>query len=43
MFGLLRDPESLHAPFVDQNLKILTEFEEEIPAQAAASMETYLN
>ncbi len=43
VFGLLRDPESLHAPFVDQNLKILTEFEEEIPAQAAASMETYLN
>ncbi|QXZ80452.1 MULTISPECIES: GntR family transcriptional regulator [Rhizobium] len=43
VFGLLRDPEFLHAPFVDQNLKILTEFEEEKPTQAAAAMEIYLN
>ncbi|MBP2550614.1 DNA-binding GntR family transcriptional regulator [Neorhizobium galegae] len=43
VFGLLRDPEFLHAPFIDQNLKILTEFEEGQAAKAADSMETYLN
>lgn len=43
VFGLLRDPEFLHAPFIDQNLKILTEFEEGKPAEAAATMEAYLN
>lgn len=43
VFGLLRDPEFLHAPFIDQNLKILTEFEEGKPAKAADTMETYLN
>jgi DNA-binding GntR family transcriptional regulator len=43
VFGLLRDPEFLHAPFIDQNLKILTEFEEGKAAKAADTMETYLN
>lgn len=43
VFGLLRDPEFLHAPFVDQNLKILTEFEEGKAAKAAETMEAYLN
>jgi DNA-binding GntR family transcriptional regulator len=42
-FGLLNDPEHLHAPFVDMNATILSLVEENRPVEAAAQMETYLN
>ncbi len=42
-FGLLNDPEHLHAPFVDMNDTIATLVEEDRPLDAAAQMETYLN
>ena len=42
-FGLLNDPEHLHAPFVDMNDAIVTLLEENRPHEAAAQMETYLN
>lgn len=42
-FGLLNDPEHLHAPFVDMNATILALVEENRPVEAAAQMETYLN
>ena len=42
-FGLLNDPEHLHAPFVDMNATILSLIEENRPVEAAAQMETYLN
>ena len=42
-FGLLKDPEHLHAPFVDMNDAIVTLLEQNRPHEAAAEMETYLN
>ncbi|MGB3876410.1 MAG: GntR family transcriptional regulator [Shinella zoogloeoides] len=42
-FGLLNDPEHLHAPFVDMNDAIVTLLEENRPHEAATQMETYLN
>jgi DNA-binding GntR family transcriptional regulator len=42
-FGLLNDPEHLHAPFVDMNDAIVTLLEENKPHEAAEQMETYLN
>lgn len=42
-FGLLNDPEHLHAPFVDMNDAIVTLLEANQPQEAAAQMETYLN
>jgi DNA-binding GntR family transcriptional regulator len=42
-FGLLKDPEHLHAPFVDMNDAIVTLLEEGRPEDAAAQMETYLD
>lgn len=42
-FGLLNDPEHLHAPFVDMNGAIVTLLEQDKPHEAAAQMETYLN
>lgn len=41
-FGLLDDPEFLHAPYVDQNAAILAELEAGRPAAAAAALEAYL-
>lgn len=41
-FGLLNDPEFLHAPFIDMNLEILKLLEAGKTAAAAASLETYL-
>jgi DNA-binding GntR family transcriptional regulator len=42
-FGLLNDPEHLHAPFVDMNDAITTLVEKNQPHEAAAQMEIYLN
>lgn len=42
-FGLLKDPDHLHAPFVDMNDAIVTLLEQDMPGEAAARMETYLN
>ena len=42
-FGLLHDPEHLHAPFVDMNGEIVALVEANRQADAAAQMETYLN
>jgi len=42
VFGLLRDPEFLHGPFIDQNRKILSQLEEGNPALAAETLEAYL-
>jgi DNA-binding GntR family transcriptional regulator len=42
-FGLLNDPEHLHAPFVDMNDAIVTLLEQGRPQEAATQMETYLN
>ena len=42
-FGLLHDPEHLHAPFVDMNGDIVALVEASRQADAAAQMETYLN
>ncbi|MCO5732597.1 GntR family transcriptional regulator [Rhizobium sp. SSA_523] len=43
VFGLLQDPEFLHAPFIDQNMNILTKFESGQAAAAAQMMEAYLD
>ena len=42
-FGLLKDPEQLHAPFVDMNDQILSLVEQERVVEAAEQMERYLN
>lgn len=42
-FGLLNDPENLHAPFVEMNETIVGLLEAGRPHDAAAEMETYLN
>lgn len=41
-FGLLDNPELLHAPYVDLNAGILAKLEEGRPAEAAAALDTYL-
>ncbi len=41
-FGLIKDAEFLHRPFVDDNLKILLQFEAGHFAEAAASLNHYL-
>jgi DNA-binding GntR family transcriptional regulator len=41
-FGLLDDPELLHAPYVDLNAAILGELEAGRTAEAAIALETYL-
>ena len=41
-FGLLDDPEYLHAPFVDQNIHLLNLFESGDTATAAQTLEHYL-
>lgn len=41
-FGLLDDPEYLHAPFVDQNIHLLNLFESGDTAAAAQTLEHYL-
>jgi len=42
-FGLLNDPENLHAPFVEMNETIVALLEVGRPHEAASEMETYLN
>jgi DNA-binding GntR family transcriptional regulator len=42
VFGLLRDPEFLHGPFIDQNVDILAELEAGRAASAATMLEAYL-
>ncbi|MET3586899.1 DNA-binding GntR family transcriptional regulator [Pseudorhizobium tarimense] len=42
VFGLLRDPEFLHGPFIDQNRTIVTQLEEGNAALAAETLEAYL-
>jgi DNA-binding GntR family transcriptional regulator len=41
-FGLVNDPEFLHAPFIDLNLEILTLLEGGKPSTAAAHLDAYL-
>ena len=41
-FGLLNDPEFLHAPYVDSNVKIVELFEAGKPQEAAAALGDYL-
>lgn len=41
-FGLLNDPEFLHAPYVDGNVKIVELFEAGKPHEAAAALADYL-
>ncbi|MDU7588266.1 MAG: GntR family transcriptional regulator [Acidovorax sp.] len=41
-FGLLNDPEFLHAPYVDSNVKIVELFEAGKPQEAAAVLNDYL-
>lgn len=41
-FGLLEDPEFLHAPYVDMNQQILDLFESGKPAEAAQALHDYL-
>ncbi|AFL51098.1 DNA-binding GntR family transcriptional regulator [Sinorhizobium fredii] len=41
-FGLLDDPELLHAPYVDLNAAILEKLEAGMTAEAAADLEAYL-
>jgi DNA-binding GntR family transcriptional regulator len=41
-FGLLDDPELLHAPYVEQNAAILALLLEGKPGEAAAALEAYL-
>lgn len=41
-FGLLDDPEFLHAPYLDQNVRILELFESGQRAEAAALLDAYL-
>lgn len=42
VFGLLRDPEFLHAPFIDQNVEIVGELEAGRASAAAELLEAYL-
>ncbi|MQW88550.1 GntR family transcriptional regulator [Sinorhizobium saheli] len=42
-FGLLEDPEFLHAPYVDMNAAILAQLEEGKTSEAAAALESYLS
>lgn len=42
VFGLLKDPEFLHAPYVDKNLRILELVEQGAFAEAAATLHDYL-
>lgn len=42
VFGLLRDPEYLHARYVDKNLQILSELEAGEPLKAAETLRDYL-
>ncbi|MBB6485963.1 GntR family transcriptional regulator [Rhizobium lusitanum] len=42
VFGLIRDPEYLHAPYVGQNATILAHIEEGATANAAEALEKYL-
>lgn len=42
-FGLLKDPEMLHSPFVDMNNKILSLVEEGRMGEAGDEMDVYLN
>ena len=42
VFGLLQDPEFLHAPFIDQNREIVTQLENGNSATAAEMLEAYL-
>lgn len=41
-FGLLRDPELLHAPYVERNAAILGMLEAGQPVEAAAELDAYL-
>lgn len=41
-FGLLADPELLHAPYVDLNAAILEKLEAGMTAEASAALEAYL-
>ncbi|MGV1792104.1 GntR family transcriptional regulator [Rhizobium sp. A37_96] len=42
VFGLIRDPEYLHAPYVGQNATILSHLEEGSATNAAEALEKYL-
>jgi len=42
VFGLLHDPEFLHAPFIDQNRSIVTQLEAGNPRGASETLEAYL-
>ncbi|MGE7368642.1 GntR family transcriptional regulator [Neorhizobium sp. NPDC001467] len=42
VFGLLKDPEFLHGPFIDQNLEIVAALEAGNAAGAAQMLEAYL-
>jgi len=42
VFGLIRDPEYLHAPYVGQNATILSHLEEGSTSTAAEALEKYL-
>jgi DNA-binding GntR family transcriptional regulator len=42
VFGLIRDPEYLHAPYVGQNATILSHLEEGATSTAAEALEKYL-
>lgn len=42
-FGLLDDAEYLHAPYVEQNINLLSLFETSSPSIAAKTLEEYLN
>lgn len=41
-FGLLKEPEPLHAPYVEMNASILEKLEAGDPSGAAAALEAYL-
>lgn len=43
VFGLLRDPEYLHGPYIDQNIAILSQLEKGAASAAAESLEIYLH
>ncbi|MFN7167383.1 MAG: GntR family transcriptional regulator [Pannonibacter sp.] len=43
VFGLLRDPEYLHGPYIEQNVAILTQLEQGEAVAAAARLEDYLH
>ncbi|QCJ00422.1 GntR family transcriptional regulator [Agrobacterium larrymoorei] len=43
VFGLLRDPEYLHGPFIEQNATILAHLESGDTAQASRTLEDYLH